>query len=124
MSAEPIVMSRRIFLVEDHADTADAMALLLRRMGHSVTVARTFAEARALCCDGGAEYDVALCDVTLPDGDGRELVRPIKSSHRNIKVIALTGHGMPEEVQSLASAGFDALLLKPITAEALFDLLA
>ena len=58
----------RVLVVEDHADTAESLRLLLAGCGFHVTVAHTSQEgletARKL------EPDIVLCDIGLPDSDG------------------------------------------------------
>jgi two-component system CheB/CheR fusion protein len=108
----------RILLVEDHRDTAEVVGKLLQLEGHCVDVAPTLSDALRRC--RATEYDVALCDIGLPDGSGLELARTLKDECPGTRFIALTAHGMPAEVEASAAAGFDAHLLKPITAESLF----
>ena len=108
----------RILLVEDHRDTAEVVGKLLQLEGHRVDVARTLNDALRQCRAGN--FDVALCDLGLPDGSGLELARVLKDECPGTRFVALTAHGMPNEVEASAVAGFDAHLLKPVTAESLF----
>ena len=111
-------LSLRILLVEDHRDTAEVVRKLLNHDGHRVDVAETLADALHRCRT--SNYDVALCDIGLPDGSGLELARTLKDECPGTRFVALTAHGMPRELEEAASAGFDAHLLKPITVESLF----
>jgi CheY-like chemotaxis protein len=108
----------RILLVEDHRDTAEVVCKLLQYDGHVVDVAATLADGLRRC--RASSYDVALCDIGLPDGSGLELARTLKRECPGTRFVALTAHGMPREVEAAATAGFDAHLLKPITVDALF----
>ncbi len=108
----------RILLVEDHRDTAEVVAKLLQYEGHLVDVAGTLNDALRRCRAGN--YDVALCDIGLPDGSGLELARTLKHECPGTRFVALTAHGMPGEVEQAVEAGFDAHLLKPVTADTLF----
>src|SRR5690348_13116415 len=63
----------RILLVEDHPDTLNAMAKLLRFSGYQVSTAGSLSEAVALA-DGG-KPDLLVCDLTLPDGQGADVLR-------------------------------------------------
>jgi DNA-binding response OmpR family regulator len=58
-----------LLLVEDNAAVGRAIAKSLKAQGHLVTLAHTFAEARAAT----GYHDVGIFDITLPDGDGIEL---------------------------------------------------
>lgn len=59
----------KLLLVEDNAAVGRAIAKSLRAQGHSVTLAHTYADARA----AAGHHDVGIIDITLPDGDGIEL---------------------------------------------------
>jgi len=102
---------KNILIVEDHEHSALGLARVLSRQGHSVEVAGTLEEARGLAAD--RTFDIALCDLGLPDGDGCDLMRELQAQY-NIKGIALTGFGMPQDVERAKDAGFCAHLLKPI----------
>jgi two-component system, chemotaxis family, CheB/CheR fusion protein len=108
----------RILLVEDHPDTAEAMADLLRLMGHQVTVAGTVASA--LETAGSTGFDLVVSDIGLPDGSGQDLMRQLVSRH-GLRGIALSGYGMEEDVLKSREAGFSAHLIKPVTPQILRD---
>ena len=105
-----------ILLVEDHADSALALASLLRAGGSSVAVADSCAAAKSLY--GEKSFDVLLCDLGLPDGDGCDLLRELIAIRR-VCAIAITGFGMEEDVERSKAAGFVAHLTKPITLDSL-----
>jgi hypothetical protein len=101
----------RILLVEDHESTARALARLLRKMGHHVTITHTLASATAAV--RSEVFDLLLSDVGLPDGSGLDLMRGLRDTFTG-KSIALTGYGMEEDVRNSREAGFAAHLTKPI----------
>jgi two-component system CheB/CheR fusion protein len=103
----------RILLVEDHADTAEAMADLLRLMGHQVTVAGSVAAALAAAGDGNGRLDLVLSDLGLPDGSGQDLMRELSRLY-GLRGIALSGYGMEEDVRRSREAGFLRHLTKPV----------
>jgi len=104
-------VSRRILLVEDHTDTANAMSRLLRGLGHDVTIADSVSAAMQALPQGS--FNLLLSDIGLPDGTGMDLIRQIRKSSR-IPAIALTGFGMEDDVADCKAAGFDEHLTKPI----------
>jgi two-component system CheB/CheR fusion protein len=110
----------RILLVEDHADTAEAMADLLRDLGHRVTVACCVTEALAAAerhaQDGG--LDLVVSDLGLPDGTGLDLMAKLRGRY-GVRGIALSGYGMEEDVRKSLAAGFERHLTKPINLQAL-----
>ena len=63
----------RILVVEDHADTRQGMALFLGVLGHQARFAQGLQEALGLAAVEEEPFDLLLCDLQLPDGDGWEL---------------------------------------------------
>jgi CheY-like chemotaxis protein len=110
-----------ILLVEDHADTAAALAELLATLGHRVSVAGSVGEglaAAAASTGNGNGIDIVVSDLGLPDGNGLDLMREL-SARYGLKGIALSGYGMEEDVQRSRAAGFDLHLTKPVKFQAL-----
>jgi two-component system CheB/CheR fusion protein len=110
----------RLLLVEDHADTAEAMADLLRDRGHEVTVARCVTDALARAGASGATggFDLVVSDLGLPDGSGLELMRELAGLY-GLPGIALSGYGTEEDVRRSLEAGFARHLTKPVNIHAL-----
>lgn len=102
-------MAIRILLAEDHKDTADVTARLLRKTGHAVTVARNFGEAIQA---GMAGFDLLLADIGLPGKNGIDVLIELRR-HHSFRSIALTAYCTRAEVQKCIDAGFDAHILKP-----------
>ncbi len=69
--------------------------------------------------------DFLLLDISLPNISGIDICKKIKShpSHRQTIVIAYTAHSMEWEIEKILAAGFDAVLIKPITKEQLLKAL-
>ncbi len=118
----PESVSVHLLLVEDHADTAQVMARMLRRSGFQVTVASTIAQAlaeaeaaRKTVDDSGRSRPIRLVisDLGLPDGTGHDLMRELVKAHQ-LRGIALSGFGMEDDVQRAAEAGFARHLTKPV----------
>ncbi len=109
-----------ILLVEDHADTAEAMAALLRVTGREVTVAGSVSEGLSAVRNRrqGSGIDLVLSDIGLPDGSGLELMAEL-SRRYGLPGIALTGYGMDEDVARSHEAGFVCHLTKPVSLEQL-----
>jgi CheY-like chemotaxis protein len=107
------MQSLHILVVDDHADSAQALANLLRHEGHSVATADTF--AGALAQGTTAPLDVLVCDVDLPDGDGCELLRRLQSFRggRELAAVAVAGFGN-EWLEVCRMAGYRKFLTKPV----------
>lgn len=101
----------RVLLVEDHLDTARAMAKLLRLSGCVVHAAASVAEALKLAA--AEPIDVLVSDIGLPDASGYELMRELKSRY-GVRGIALSGYGMEEDARRSREAGFEDHIVKPV----------
>lgn len=111
-AAQPL----RVLVVEDHADTAEQFARLLTRAGHQVVCASGVREAKTVAQANEAvalSFDVMISDLDLPDGSGRDLMRDL-SANSPIRGIAVSGHGMKEDIARSIDAGFSIHLTKPI----------
>ncbi len=115
----PSHRSLRLLLVEDHPDTAEAMADLLRDLGHQVAVASSVATAREVAEENGG-FDLVISDLGLPDGSGLDLMRELSDRH-GLRGIALSGYGMDEDIRRSRDAGFIAHLTKPVSLQTLQD---
>ena len=98
-------------MVEDHTDTAFAMARILRSWGCRVQVADSV--GRALQEVGAIPFDLVISDIGLPDGTGFDLIRQILPQY-SVKCIALSGFGMDEDIRQSREAGFSEHLIKPV----------
>ena len=116
-SSEPPPEKRlRIFVVEDHAETARGLAMYLRGSGHEVHVALDIRSARQLATE--IDYDILLSDIGLPDGNGWDLLEEL-SARRPIKAIAMSGYNTDGDRARSKAAGFARHLAKPLTPEEL-----
>lgn len=112
-----------ILLVEDDVDSRDALRFLLEHSGHRVSVAGGGREAIALAAS--LEPDWAVIDIGLPDIDGYEVSRRLRSNPATagIFLVALTGYGSQEDRGRALASGFDEHLVKPADLQALEALL-
>jgi len=111
-------LSSHILLIEDHGDTADAMADLLRSMGYRVSVADSVAAGLSAAERLAGRIDLVLSDLGLPDGSGLDLMRELHRRY-SVRGIALSGYGMEEDVHQSLGAGFDRHLTKPVNLQSL-----
>lgn len=99
-----------ILVVEDHPDSAELLRIVLERGCHFVTVASGY--GAALRSARALRFDLLIADLTLPDGDGCELLAEIRSLYP-IKAVALTGQARQASILRCERAGFDHHLTKP-----------
>jgi CheY-like chemotaxis protein len=111
---EPVVrprVTRRVLLVEDHVDSREFMTALLETEGHVVTSAATVREAlERLDGPEGADFDVLVTDIGLPDASGWDLIPQARERRPTMRIGVVTGwegHNAPSE-------GADFLLRKPL----------
>ena len=91
-----------MMIVEDHSAFAQVLELVLRQVdGTEVALARTLEEGRALI-RGGEPFDVAVLDLTLPDGEGTELIAELRQRRPEIPVAVLSARKDVDEAASKA----------------------
>jgi PAS domain S-box-containing protein len=115
---------RRVLVVDDNEDSAVIMSMLLNYMGHETRTA--FAGHAALAAAAEYRPDAVLMDIGLPEIDGYEVCRRIRSQPwgRNMVLVAVTGWGHDEDKQRAREAGFDDHLTKPADLDELRRVLA
>lgn len=116
MTASPVRASDRshVLIVEDNAANMELMAYLLEHGGFRVTRARD--GEQALAGLGAERPDLVVCDVHLPQIDGRLLLPLLRQAcgDRRLPVIAVTALAMIGDRDRLLAEGFDGYLSKPI----------
>jgi CheY-like chemotaxis protein/two-component sensor histidine kinase len=117
------VSPRRILVVDDNADAANAVAMLLSLDGHEVECVYTADEALERLPK--SRPDIALLDIGLPGMNGFELAKRIRALPElaAIRLVALTGYGQAEDKARASGAGFDEHLVKPVEPEKLQEAL-
>jgi two-component system response regulator RegX3 len=106
-------MKPRVLVVEDETSISEPLAAHLAREGFAPEVAGTLAAAREAF--GRDEPDVVLLDVMLPDGDGRDLCRELRT-RSDVPIVMLTARG--EEIDRIVGLelGADDYVVKPFSA--------
>jgi signal transduction histidine kinase/CheY-like chemotaxis protein len=112
-----------VLVVDDNADAADMLMLLLQAAGHRVRVEHD--PARALAEAAAHPPEVGIIDIGLPGMDGYEVVRRLRAdaATAGARYIALTGYGQAADRQRALAAGFDEHLVKPADPDRLLALL-
>ncbi len=114
--------SCHVLIIEDSADARNAMANLLKLIGHRVEVAEN--GERGIECALAARPQVALIDIGRPDLSGHEVAKRLRQAlGQSIFLIALTGYGQTDDLRQALDAGFDAHVVKPADLETLSRLL-
>ena len=103
-------MNERILVVDDEKAIADLVGIYLTKEGFDVQIAYSGADAAKAILE--QEFDLALLDVMLPDIDGFELLRTIRSGH-TYPVIMLTARDAQQDKIEGLSLGADDYVVKP-----------
>ncbi len=103
-----------ILLVEDNYLNRDMLSRRLIRRGYAVTIAHDGAEGHAMACSHNP--DLILMDIGLPDMDGWQVTRMLKSNAqtREIPIIALTAHALVTDREKAREVGCDDYDTKPV----------
>jgi CheY-like chemotaxis protein len=111
----------RILVVDDNPDIATMLAELLQIDGHE-DVAVAHDGTTALAAMRASKPDFVLCDLMLPgELDGVAIARTCRSEPQleDVRLVAMSGYGSPEDRARAIEAGFDDLLAKPVGFETL-----
>ena len=103
----------RILVVDDYADNAESMAMLLRLDGNQVFVALDGPTALEMA--EIARPDVVLCDISMPNMTGYEVARQLRMWFGNRPLLAaITAYSSNEARGQSLAAGFDYHFVKPV----------
>ncbi len=112
----------RVLLVEDHPVNQVVATAFLKRYGLPFDLAENGRQAVEMA--EARPYDFILMDIHLPEMDGLEATRRIRSSRvehtRRTRIIALTASALEEEAQACLDAGMDAFIAKPFKPKDLY----
>jgi len=114
---------RRILVVDDNIDAAEALGELLRDYGHEVATAHDGPQA----LDNARLHrpEIILLDISMPEMDGYEVARRIRGELGlgDALLVALSGYGEDRHRRLAREAGFDQHVTKPVDASKLEELL-
>jgi CheY-like chemotaxis protein len=123
-NAKPSGRSRKVLVVDDDADTAETLGVLIRLMGHEARCVTRSSDA--LDAAKSLHPDIAFVDLGMPKIDGYALAQLFRATPelKQIVLVAVSGHGRPEDRARSRHAGFDAHVLKPVDAALVESILA
>lgn len=112
---------QRVLVVDDNADAAHTLTMLIQMAGHEVHKAANGAEALRVAAD--VRPTVVILDLGMPGMSGYEVARTMRAAEWGAApvLIAVTGHASAQDVQQALSAGFDRHFAKPVAPETLLD---
>ena len=114
-------MTVRVFLLDDHEIVRRGLRDLLEAEDDLTVVGDAGTAAEALRRIPATRPDVAVLDVRLPDGDGIEVCREVRSSHPEIQCLMLTSYADDEALFAAIMAGAAGYVLKQVRGTDLVD---
>jgi CheY-like chemotaxis protein len=120
----PVLVGRRILVVDSDEQVRAAAHALLERSGCTVETARDGAEAVSMVRAVGADaYDVIISDIRLPDISGHQLLLRLQELLDPVPLVLMTGFGYDpgHSIVKARQAGVDLVLFKPFRVDQLLD---
>ncbi|WP_243795327.1 response regulator transcription factor [Saccharopolyspora gloriosae] len=116
-------MAIRVFVVDDHEVIRRGVAALVRSDSELELIGEAASAAEALALVPRHQPDVAVLDVRLPDGNGVELCRELRSQHPELRCLMLTSFDDHEALLDAILAGAAGFVLKGVVSEELLNAL-
>ena len=114
--------ARRILVVDDNADAADSLGMLLEVRGDEVRIA--YDGLAAIDAEADFRPEVVLLDIGMPKLSGYDVAKRIRQARGNaVLIVAITGWGQEDDRQRARDAGFNYHFTKPVDFEMLLDLI-
>jgi CheY-like chemotaxis protein len=113
-----------ILVVDDEEAIREITRATLETFGYKVLTASDGTEAVALYAENRHEIEVVLTDMMMPFMDGPSTIRALQKLNPKVKIIAASGLAANEKAAEAASAGVNAFLAKPYSAEKLLTAVA
>lgn len=116
-------ISRSALVVDDIADVTEMLAVLMTHAGYDVTTASSAQNAIALAQK--KHFDVVISDIGMPEMNGYELARTLRSipGYESVPMVAVTGYSMFDDRNRSLVAGFNEHVTKPIDPRAFLELI-
>jgi CheY-like chemotaxis protein len=112
-----------ILIIDDDTAVSRTLSLILSRAGYEVSTAASGRKGLELLTTGA--FDLVLTDIIMPELDGIEAIRKIRTDHSGLRVIAMSGGGQIDKADFLHMAealGADRVIEKPVRSEKLLEL--
>lgn len=116
-------MTPTVLYIEDHPDNMTLVRRILYSENYTLIEAKT--GFQGIWIAENQDVDVILLDINLPDIDGYEVTRRLRSSKKNelrqIPIVAVTANAMKGDQQKILGAGADMYISKPINIHELLN---
>jgi len=120
MSSPVDFKSLSVLVIDDEVFMRQLIIRVLNELGtNQITSAKDGDEGLAKVAEVGSSLDIILCDLEMPEMNGFEFVRQLRSSKHvpnpNIPVLIITGHSDQENIKEAVNSGINGFLVKPIS---------
>ncbi|HEX8570029.1 MAG TPA: response regulator [Caulobacteraceae bacterium] len=116
----PSLAELQVLVVDDQANALNLIKDMLKSMGvQSVFTAAEAAGALELLKERQDLVDVVLCDWSMPEMSGLELLREVRKTHKDLPFIMVTGTADPSSVLAAKDGGVSGYIKKPFSSEEL-----
>jgi CheY-like chemotaxis protein len=112
--AASLLLMANLLLIDDDPGVLRALGLLLKAFGYQVSAFSSPREALEHL-RRSTDIDLVLTDLRMPELSGEDVLRTVKSEHRLIPVIIMSGHATDSDIARLKAHGLDAFIPKPFT---------
>ena len=122
---KPFAIAPQVLLVDDNAINQKVGQRLLSKLGCKVDIASDGPEAIARATGSSARYDIIFMDIQMPDMDGVQATREIRSrlGEKCPPVVAMTAYSMQEDAGRFMRQGLDDYVGKPVKSRKLYEVL-
>ena len=116
-------MLKRVLIIEDNLSNLELTSELIQAKGHQVICATSGNDALSIA--RAEQPDLILLDVQLPGVDGLTVARALKAepATKEIPIVGISAHAMPEDEARALQAGCIAYLRKPLDTRGFLDLM-
>ena len=109
----------RILIVDDDEGITSSLSMLLESEGYQTDVVHSLKDAIRKSYED--DYNLAILDIKLPDGEGTELLKALRETSPKTMKIMLTGYPILENAVNSLNDGAVAYLIKPVDVEDLLE---
>lgn len=121
MSSEKKRRQAQLLVLDDNKAVAMGITRMVKSLGMGTSVASSLYEAIGLIGLTEKVYDAAVLDLSLPDGTGAELIRPLLRREPICRSIMLSGSPAPSAISAAAQLGAHKFLVKPTRRDELVE---
>ncbi|HNV69189.1 MAG TPA: response regulator [Candidatus Ozemobacteraceae bacterium] len=122
--SEPIKGNARILIVDDEEGIRESLALILQKLGHTVTSCCDGEEALSLYASRWQQFDLVILDMIMPRMSGGDVFEKMHAINPQVCVLLSSGYSLNGQAQSILDRGVKGFLHKPFQANELSQVIA